>query len=158
MTVRTIKSCFTFEAPFKLRSTEEILPPGSYDVETEEEIIEFNDRIVYRRIGTVLYLRTAGMTRAITIDADDLEIAQTAEVEIAGSKASESPHDISRRIDITEMSRDESYHLNREPHERLLADETTNARARAAHLKLAKMHGKMAQDAKVRARSHKSEK
>jgi len=47
-------------------------------------------------------------------------------------------------------SRDEAYHLNREPHQRALAAEFTDPKMRAVHLKLARMHVTMARDAKER--------
>jgi len=47
-------------------------------------------------------------------------------------------------------SRDEAYHLNREPHERALVAESTDPKMRAVHLRPARMHVTMAQDAKER--------
>ena len=36
------------------------LPPGTYDVDTDEEVIEGNERTVYLRIATVIYVRGVG--------------------------------------------------------------------------------------------------
>lgn len=75
MSIRTSRSTVTFNAAFSLRNVSGALPAGSYEVETEEEIIEGNDRTIYRRVATLLYVRTAGMTRACTVDPQDLGAA-----------------------------------------------------------------------------------
>ena len=75
MSIRTSRSTVNFKAAFSLRNVSGTLPPGAYEIETDEEIIEGNDRTVYRRIATLLYVRTAGMTRTCTIDPQDLAAA-----------------------------------------------------------------------------------
>jgi hypothetical protein len=44
------------------------LPPGTYDVDTDEEVIEGNERTVYLRIATVIYVRGVGSIRTVTIN------------------------------------------------------------------------------------------
>ena len=148
MALRITRSHVTFDEPFKLKGRDEILSAGSYDVETDEEIIESNERTVYRRVATRLYIRSTGMTRAISVDPKELETVrnrETATIEKSGGQ--------SKGMDRIPppMSQNEAYHLNRQPHEIMLAAETTNAQTRAAHLTLAKMHGKMAREARGRA-------
>jgi len=75
MAIRTSRSSVTFHSPFQLKSLDEPQPAGTYDVETEEEIIEGNERTVYRRVATLLYVRGTGITRIVTVDPQDLEEA-----------------------------------------------------------------------------------
>ncbi len=75
MSLRTIKSSITFSAPFKLEGWEEAQPAGRYDVETDEEVIEGNGRTIYRRVATLLIVRSRAMTQTITVDPSQLEAA-----------------------------------------------------------------------------------
>jgi len=75
MTLRTTKSTVTFHAPFSLPSISGEQPAGTYDIEIDEELIEGIERAAYRRVATLLYLRTRGGTRTCTITANDLAAA-----------------------------------------------------------------------------------
>jgi len=75
MTLRTTKSTVTFHAPFTMPSISGEQPAGTYDIETDEELIEGIERTAYRRVAMLLYLRTRGGTRTCTITADDLAAA-----------------------------------------------------------------------------------
>jgi len=75
MALRTTRTSITFKAPFRLTALDEILPAGVYDIDTEEEIIEGNERTVYVRVATLLYVRTNNMVRAVTIDPKALQAA-----------------------------------------------------------------------------------
>ncbi len=75
MAVRTTRSSVTFAAPFKLKALDAVQPAGTYAVETDEEIIEGNERTVYRRIATLLFIPRDGTTAAVTVDPADLEAA-----------------------------------------------------------------------------------
>lgn len=75
MALRTTRSSVTFTAPFDLKGITGTLPAGSYDVETEEEIIEGMSHTVYLRVATLLYVRTVGMTRTLTVDPQALQDA-----------------------------------------------------------------------------------
>ena len=75
MALRTTRSSVTFAAPFKLKALDVAQPAGTYSVETDEEIIEGNERTVYRRVATLLYIQRDGTTRAVTVDPADLEAA-----------------------------------------------------------------------------------
>jgi len=155
MALRITKSQVTFDEPFKVKGRDEILSAGSYDIETDEEIIEGNERTVYRRVATRLYIRSTGMTRAITVDPKELDTASC--TELAETDKTEVQPEHPKGVAHTKVSQDEAYHLNRQPHERMLAAETTDPRVRAAHLRLAKMHGKMAKGARERAGGLKPE-
>jgi hypothetical protein len=65
----------TFAAPFRLSALDELLPAGTYDIDTEEEIIEGNERTVYRRVATMIHVRTSGMVQIWTVDPKELEAA-----------------------------------------------------------------------------------
>lgn len=74
-----MKSTVTFSNPFTLGDLGELLPPGVYDVETEEELIEGLSFPVYRRVRTEFYLpdaqgRTA-LARILTLDPELLDEA-----------------------------------------------------------------------------------
>jgi len=75
MALRTTKSSVTFAAPFKLEGFEETQPAGRYEVETDEEIIECNERTAYRRVATLLILNHLGATQTVTVDPKELEAA-----------------------------------------------------------------------------------
>jgi hypothetical protein len=73
--VRTTRSQATFLAPFALPELDGPQPAGVYDVDTDEEIIEGNERTVYVRVATLLYLETGAATRIVTIDSIGLQAA-----------------------------------------------------------------------------------
>ena len=75
MAVRTTRSEVTFLAPFVLAELDEPQPAGSYVVETDEEIVEGNERTVYVRVATLLYLEKGAITRVVTIDPKGLQAA-----------------------------------------------------------------------------------
>jgi hypothetical protein len=50
-------------------------PAGTYEIEIDEELIEGIERTAYRRVATLLHLRTRGGTRTCTITAEDLAAA-----------------------------------------------------------------------------------
>ena len=77
MPARTSRRTVTFKHPFGLRGTE-VLPAGSYAVETEEELVDVSFP-VYRRTATFMFLprlsQGATHTQMITIDPAELEAA-----------------------------------------------------------------------------------
>ncbi|MGV3481060.1 MAG: hypothetical protein ACO1O3_14005 [Sphingobium sp.] len=79
MSIRTTSGTATFAAPFRLKGVNETLPPGTYQVETDEEVVEGNARTVFRRVATLFYVPTASGMRVCTVDADDLAAALAAD-------------------------------------------------------------------------------
>ncbi|RED43073.1 hypothetical protein [Aestuariispira insulae] len=79
MNVRTIKSTVTFNNPFTLSDFKETFPAGSYEVETDEELIEGLSFWAYRRIRSVIHLpgksKNPVMARHLTIDPNALDVA-----------------------------------------------------------------------------------
>lgn len=75
MEIRTTHSKATFAAPFRLPEVEEVLPAGTYEIETDEQIIEGNERTVFVRMATLLRVDIGGTSRTITISPDSLAAA-----------------------------------------------------------------------------------
>ncbi|MQX38626.1 hypothetical protein GHC57_19145 [Roseospira navarrensis] len=79
MTVRTSKKTVTFAHPFTLGDFEEVLQPGTYTVETDEERLDGVSFEAYRRVQTLFHLPatpgTPGLSQTLTVDPDDLEAA-----------------------------------------------------------------------------------
>ena len=53
---RTHRTTSAFARPFRLRGVDRVLPAGSYDIVTEEELIEGLSFPVYRRVSTVIFV------------------------------------------------------------------------------------------------------
>ncbi len=76
MTIRTSKKTVTFKRPFVLGGFDEVLPAGSYIVETDEELIEGISFPAYRRILTTMRLHPKpDLTQTLTIDPNELDAA-----------------------------------------------------------------------------------
>lgn len=79
MTVRTTKKTVTFANSFVLGDFDEVLPPGTYDVETDEELLKGLSFYAYRRVLTLIRLPAKtgqqGLSRVLTVDPDELDAA-----------------------------------------------------------------------------------
>jgi hypothetical protein len=75
MVTRTTRSQVTFHTSFALPELDGPLPPGTYDIDTDEEVIEGNERTVYIRTATLIQIRGLGTTRTVTIDPSGLSAA-----------------------------------------------------------------------------------
>ena len=79
MTVRTTKKTVTFANSFTLGDFDEVLAPGTYDVETDEELLEGLSFNAYRRILTLIHLPAKsgnpGHSQTLTIDPNELGAA-----------------------------------------------------------------------------------
>lgn len=77
MTARTSTTMATFAHPFVLSGVERRLPPGTYEVETEEEALEGVSFLAYRRVSTHLLWRdqATGFAEMVPINPADLEQA-----------------------------------------------------------------------------------
>lgn len=64
-----------FSGPFYLNGYDETFPAGEYDVETDEELIEGVSFLAYRRIATLLHVRSKTGARTLTIDPRELDLA-----------------------------------------------------------------------------------
>ncbi|WP_238179267.1 hypothetical protein [Methylobacterium dankookense] len=81
--MRTTRKNLTFDRPFKLSAVDDMLPAGTYEVETDEEILEGLSFLAYRRVATTIYLPhyrgTLGSVRAIRVDPQELLAVQGGE-------------------------------------------------------------------------------
>jgi len=73
--MRTRLSLVTFQHPFTLNRDVGELPPGSYEIETDEEEMQTMDRTVYRKVAIHLHVKRRGSTRTITVKPADLQAA-----------------------------------------------------------------------------------
>ena len=79
MSVRTTSRSVTFRRAFSLQGVDGMQPPGTYTVETDEELIPGLTFLAYRRMATTITLpvRNSGAAarQMSTIDPADLESA-----------------------------------------------------------------------------------
>ena len=80
MLTRTHRNNIVFRQPFLLKGIDRVLPPGEYQVVTDEELIEGLAFPVSRRVSTMIFVRTqpdrASSIEMVTIDPRDLQTAQ----------------------------------------------------------------------------------
>jgi hypothetical protein len=79
MTTRTSSKMVRFNHPFSLKNVDGVLPPGTYRVDTDEELLEGVSYLAYRRAATFIFLpalshRTSS-TEMVPIDPLDLQSA-----------------------------------------------------------------------------------
>ena len=84
MTIRSRKEIVTFRHPFQIRGIDRLLPAGSYEVITDEEMIEGLSFASFRRVATMMMVPAAasrGSTmEMISIGAVDLSDARRIDV------------------------------------------------------------------------------
>ena len=81
MNTRTSRKTVTFNKPFSLEGIGRSLPAGSYEVVTDEELIEGLSFPVYRRIATMM-LVPGQLSRSVEmLTVDPLELAAALERE-----------------------------------------------------------------------------
>ncbi|TMK45513.1 MAG: hypothetical protein E6G70_17625 [Alphaproteobacteria bacterium] len=80
MTIRSRKEIVTFKHPFQIRGIDRLLPAGSYEVITDEEMIEGLSFASFRRVATMMMVPAAasrGSTmEMVSIGSVDLSDAQ----------------------------------------------------------------------------------
>jgi hypothetical protein len=85
MITRTKRKTVTFIHPFLLKGVDRTLPPGDYQVVTDEELIEALSFPVYRRVSTMIFVpasaQRASSIEMVTIDPLDLQVAQDQDTE-----------------------------------------------------------------------------
>jgi hypothetical protein len=80
MTMRSRRETITFKHPFRIKGIDRLLPPGAYEVITDEEMIEGLSFASFRRVATMIMVpaappHTSTMER-ISISSVDLADAQ----------------------------------------------------------------------------------
>jgi hypothetical protein len=79
VTTRIQRRTIEFRRAFLLKGVDRILPPGKYDIVSDEELIEGLSFPVYRRVSTIIFVPAAAQASAIemvTVDPRDLQSAQ----------------------------------------------------------------------------------
>ena len=74
MTMRTTRTTLTFKRPFVLDDIG-IQAAGTYDIDTDEELMEDISFLAYRRVATFLHVRKNGATQVHRVDPVELEAA-----------------------------------------------------------------------------------
>ena len=59
MTMRTRRETVTFQHPFRIMGIDRLLPPGGYEVITDEEMIEGLSFASFRRVATMIMVPAA---------------------------------------------------------------------------------------------------
>jgi hypothetical protein len=77
MTIRTTRRTIAFRRPFYLKGVDRLLPPGDYEVVTDEELIEGLSFSAYHRVSTAIFVPapSGSAIEMVTIDPLDLEAA-----------------------------------------------------------------------------------
>jgi len=80
MATRTRRKTVVFSHPFLLKGVDRVLPPGNYEVVTDEELIEGLSFPVYHRVATSIIVpaqsRQASSLEMVAVDPRDLQAAQ----------------------------------------------------------------------------------
>ena len=94
MTTRTQRRSVEFRRAFLLKGIDRILPPGKYDIVSDEELIEGLSFPVYRRVSTIIFVPAASQASAVemvAIDPRDLQAAQDRDAITPQSPTAEIP-------------------------------------------------------------------
>jgi len=80
MATRTQRKTVAFGHPFRLKGVDRVLPPGDYEVLTDEELIEGLSFPVYHRVSTAIIVpaqsHQASSVEMVPIDPHDLQSVQ----------------------------------------------------------------------------------
>ena len=80
MTMRSRRETVTFRHPFRIKGIDRLLPPGAYEVITDEETIEGLSFAAFRRVATMIMVPAApprsSTMEMISIGSVDLSDAQ----------------------------------------------------------------------------------
>ncbi len=80
MATRTQRKTVVFSHPFRLKGVDRVLPPGDYEVITDEELTEGLSFPVYRRVSTAIIVpaqsHQASSVEMVVIDPRDLQTAK----------------------------------------------------------------------------------
>jgi hypothetical protein len=82
MTVRTSRKSVTFTQPFSLSGIDGVQTAGTYTVETDEELLPGLSFPAYRRVATLMVLRSRGVEEVVNIDPLELQAAQESDASL----------------------------------------------------------------------------
>ncbi len=87
MTMRSRREVVTFKHPFRIRGVDRLLPPGAYEVVTDEETIEGLSFAAFRRVATMIIVPAEGSRGAsvemVSIGSVDLADAQRIDASVS---------------------------------------------------------------------------
>jgi hypothetical protein len=84
MLTRSQRTTIVFRRPFVMKGLDRPQPAGTYDVETEEELLEGLSFPAYRRVSTTMTPRAQApgiVLQALLVDPAELDKAQAADRE-----------------------------------------------------------------------------
>lgn len=88
MLTRTTRKTVTFQRPFSLVDAGRILPAGSYEVVTDQELIEGLSFPVYRRVATTMLVPAQSFQGAVEmLTVDPAEVAAAIERDASANGA-----------------------------------------------------------------------
>jgi len=87
MLTRTRDVTWTFSKPFMLKSIDRLLPPGSYRVMTDEELIEGVSFPAYRRVATMMFVPGSQASSLEMLNIEPAELQAAHERDLAGDRA-----------------------------------------------------------------------
>jgi hypothetical protein len=73
--MRTTRSKVTFQSAFNLNNVVGELPAGTYDLEVDEEPVGGAGSSAFRRVMTLLVVRSGGTIRTLQVDHKHLQAA-----------------------------------------------------------------------------------
>lgn len=84
---RTTRKTFSFSSPFALERGGRLLPPGAYEVVTDEELIEGLSFPVYRRVATMMLVpaQSSGSASIEMLTIDPAALAAAVEQDAAAA-------------------------------------------------------------------------
>jgi hypothetical protein len=95
MATRAQRKTVAFGHPFRLKGVDRLLPPGDYEVLTDEELIEGLSFPVYHRVSTAIIVpaqsHQASSVEMAPIDPRDLQAAQDRDAGALQLPAAKSP-------------------------------------------------------------------
>jgi hypothetical protein len=90
MLTRTRRETVIFNSPFSLERSGRLLPAGSYEVVTDEELVEGLSFPVYRRVATTMLMPAQsyrGSVEMLTVDPLNLAAAKDRDAAASFNKA-----------------------------------------------------------------------
>jgi hypothetical protein len=86
MTMRSRHETVTFQHPFRIRGIDRLLPPGSYEVITDEEMIEGLSFPAFRRVATMIMVPAAAQNSAMElVSIGSVDLADAQRMDASGS-------------------------------------------------------------------------
>ena len=86
MTTRSRRETVHFKRPFRIKGIDRLMPPGAYEVVTDEEMIEGLSFQSFRRVATMMMVPgvASSSTEMISIGSVDLSDAQRNDARASG--------------------------------------------------------------------------